>query len=135
MLSRLIMPLSETDLNQLRLKLMQAGYRQRGAQTVFLASKTIVGVVLGFAGVTLAAALGYDMRGVLGALAFLGGVGFLAPGLWLGFMIKGRQDKIRRGLSAGHSSRRRRKASTRFSGSLTACMRPTAPMTRCSPRR
>ena len=98
MLSRLIMPLSETDLNQLRLKLMQAGYRQRGAQTVFLASKTIVGVVLGFAGVTLAAAMGYDFRGVLGAMAFLGGVGFLAPGLWLGFMIKGRQDKIRRGL-------------------------------------
>ena len=98
MLSRLIMPLSETDLNQLRVKLMQAGYRQRGAQTVFLASKTIVGVVLAFAGATLAAALGYDFRGVLGAMAFLGGAGFLAPGLWLGFMIKARQDKIRRGL-------------------------------------
>src|SRR5262245_17121178 len=44
MLSRLIMPLSDADLNLLRLKLMQAGYRARGAQTVFLASKTITGV-------------------------------------------------------------------------------------------
>mmetsp|Transcript_62789 Transcript_62789/g.154410 ORF Transcript_62789/g.154410 Transcript_62789/m.154410 type:complete len:239 (+) Transcript_62789:543-1259(+) len=41
----------------------------------------------------------------------------------------------KRGHSAGHCSRRRRNASTRFSGSFTACIRPTAPMTRCSPRR
>ncbi|MBI5865485.1 MAG: hypothetical protein HZB38_13450, partial [Planctomycetes bacterium] len=98
MLSKLIMPLSDAELNQLRLKLMQAGYRQRGAQTVFLASKTVVGVVMALAGLSVAAALGYDYRGVLGALAFGGGIGFIAPGVWLGTVTKGRQDKIRRGL-------------------------------------
>lgn len=98
MLSRLVMPASADELNQLRSKLMMAGYRQKGAQTVFLASKTVVAVVFALGGVSAAAALGYDLKGIIGALAFAGGVGFMAPGLWLGIVTKGRQDKIRRGL-------------------------------------
>lgn len=98
MLSRLVMPASADELNQLRSKLMMAGYRQKGAQTVFLASKTVVAVVFALGGVSAAAALGYDFKGIIGALAFAGGVGFMAPGLWLGVVTKGRQDKIRRGL-------------------------------------
>lgn len=98
MLSRLVMPASADELNQLRAKLMTAGYRQKGAQTVFLASKTVVAVVFALGGVSVAAAMGYDFKGIIGALAFAGGVGFMAPGIWLGVVTKGRQDKIRRGL-------------------------------------
>ena len=98
MLSRLVMPASADELNQLRAKLMMAGYRQKGAQTVFLASKTVVAIVFALGGVSAAAAMGYDFKGIIGALAFAGGVGFMAPGLWLGIVTKGRQDKIRRGL-------------------------------------
>jgi len=97
-LSKLVMPTSDEAQSQLRAKLTQAGYRVRYAQTIFLASKTavlVVGVILG--GV-IGASLGYDLKGTLACVMFAGGAGFVLPGMWLGAMIKSRQDKIRRGL-------------------------------------
>jgi tight adherence protein C len=98
MLSRIVMPMSGADMTQMREKLIRAGYRHRSAQTVFLASKSAVlglGVVVGFA---VAVSMGYDIRGILGITLLAGGIGFIAPGSWLDAMVKGRQDKIRRGL-------------------------------------
>lgn len=98
MLTRIIMPVSADEQNELKAKLIQAGYRGPQTQTVFLASKTACLVLFGILGVVGASVMGYDIRGALGALAFAGGVGFVAPGFWLSSVIKGRQDKIRRGL-------------------------------------
>ncbi|MFN0136242.1 MAG: type II secretion system F family protein [Phycisphaerae bacterium] len=98
MLSKLIMPMSEADTTQLRAKLIQAGYRAKGAQTVFLASKTALLVVFGIAGVSICAGMGYDIRGIAGAGALGAGLGFMLPGLWLGSVTKGRQERVRRGL-------------------------------------
>lgn len=98
MLSRLIMPMSEADMNQLRQKLGTAGYRQRQAQTIFLASKTALLVLFAIGGATFGASMGYDFKGVIAIILFAGGIGFIAPGIWLGSVAKGRQDKIRRGL-------------------------------------
>lgn len=98
MLSRLVMPVSDTEQPRLRAKLTQAGYRAPHAQTLFLASKTAL-LALGIvaAGV-VAASLGYDLKGIVACVMFAGGIGFIAPGIWLGAVIKSRQDKIRRGL-------------------------------------
>lgn len=98
MLSKLIMPMSVADMTQLRQKLTHAGYRAKGAQTVFLASKTALMAVFAIAGLSTGAAMGYDIRGMIGAGALGAGVGFMLPGMWLGSVTKGRQDRIRRGL-------------------------------------
>jgi tight adherence protein C len=98
MLSRLVMPASNQEQSQLREKLTQAGYRAPQAQTVFLASKTVVLVLGAIGGAALGAALGFDLKGMAACMMFAGGAGFIAPGMWLGSMTKSRQDKIRRGL-------------------------------------
>lgn len=98
MLSRLVMPLSEADLTLLRSKLSMGGYRQKNAQTIFLASKTALLAFFAIAGASTAAGMGYQISGILAVMAFAGGAGFLLPGFWLGAIIKGRQDRVRRGL-------------------------------------
>ncbi len=98
MLSRLIMPVSDDERNQLREKLMMAGFRQRTAQTLFLASKTaclVVGLIIGF---VTASALGYGTQGFIGVTLTGAGIGFMLPGFWLGFVTSSRQDRVRRGL-------------------------------------
>ncbi len=98
MLTKLIMPLSTEQQSQLRFKLIQAGYRHPQAQTVLLAGKTALMVVGAALGATLGATLGYGLNGAIAAMLFGGGFGFIAPGMWLGMAISGRQEKIRRGL-------------------------------------
>jgi len=97
-LSRLIMPMSAEDQSVLRQKLIRAGYRHKQAQTIFLAGKTAVLVLGVIGGAGVAAALGYQLTGFLAVALFAGGFSFLAPGMWLDAIIRGRQDKIRRGL-------------------------------------
>lgn len=98
MLSRLVMPVSDQEMTQLRAQLAQAGYRAKNAQTFFLASKTfilILGLIVG--GVT-AASMGFDLKWTAGIAMGAGAVGFLLPGFWLGSAVKSRKDKLRRGL-------------------------------------
>lgn len=77
---------------------MMAGFRQRTAQTLFLASKTaclVVGLIIG---VVTASALGYGTQGFIGVALTGAGIGFMLPGFWLGFVTSSRQDRVRRGL-------------------------------------
>ncbi|MFO0839692.1 MAG: type II secretion system F family protein [Phycisphaerae bacterium] len=98
MLTRIIMPVSAEEQTQMRLKLATAGFRHRSAQTVFLASKTAFMAAGLIGGAVFAISMHYPPVWMV-ACAILGaGFGFLAPGLWLGMAVKGRQDKIRRGL-------------------------------------
>lgn len=97
-LSKLIMPAKDEELTQLRAKLVAAGYRQPQAQTLFLASKTIVAAILAIVGLSVGAAMGYGAGGVIGATALGAGLGFVGPGVWLSSVTKGRQDRVRRGL-------------------------------------
>jgi tight adherence protein C len=98
MLSRLIMPVSAEEQTQLRLKLMQAGFRQPQAQTVFLFSKTAVAGLGLVGGVALAMYLNYSIMTSIGIVITGAGLGFMLPGLWLGSAISDRQNKLRRGL-------------------------------------
>jgi tight adherence protein C len=97
-LSKLVTPTSDEALSQLRLKLASAGYRHRQAQTVFLASKTILSVGLLISAAVVGASLGYDWQKAALMALFGGGVGFMLPNLWLGLVAGARQDKVRRGL-------------------------------------
>jgi tight adherence protein C len=97
-LSRIVMPMSDQEQSQLRDKLTQSGYRSPQAQTIFLAGKTAALALGAIAGAIAGASLGYDLKGTLACVMFAGGGGFILPGMWLGAMVKSRQDKVRRGL-------------------------------------
>jgi len=98
MLSRLIMPTSEENQSLLRAKFTQAGYRNRQAPTIFLATKTAVLVAGLLSGLAAGPALGLDLKMTLAVMMFTGGIGFVAPGFWLDTMIRSRQNKLRHGL-------------------------------------
>jgi len=85
-------------MNSLKLKLARAGYRREGASSLFLASKTVLGVAGAIGAVLFALSSGQTMQNVLGLAAFAGGVGFMLPNVWLSLAIKQRAEKIANGL-------------------------------------
>lgn len=98
MLSRLVMPVSDEEQTKLRLKLASAGFRHRGAQTTFLASKTLLAVTGMICGVIAGFSLGYELKSLIGLVTVAAGVGFMAPNFWLNMASNSRRDKVRRGL-------------------------------------
>lgn len=98
MLTRLIMPVSDSEQTQLRQKLTQAGYRTKQAQTVYLASKTAMLAFCSISALATAMSMGYEIKMLVAITVFAGGMGFVLPGMWLSMAIRSRQDKIRRGL-------------------------------------
>lgn len=86
------------EMSKLRVKLAMGGFRKDTVVTTFLASKSIIAVLLAIAaggyawmkGVPLMNGIGYTLLGA--------GAGFLAPDLWLSSAIRKRQDLVRRGL-------------------------------------
>jgi len=97
-LSRLIVPASDQEQTNLRQKLACAGYRHASAQTMFLASKTIVaGVGLIVAGI-VGVYGGNDLAVTAGIAAFGAGLGFVLPNLWLSMAVSSRAQRIRYGL-------------------------------------
>lgn len=97
-LSRLVMPTSDEEQTNLRLRLANAGYRQPQAQTLFLGSKSVLavlGLALGVAG-GFAAQLQLTM--LAGLVAFCAGLGMMLPDLWLTMAISARKQKIRHGM-------------------------------------
>ncbi len=97
-LSKIIMPTSEEEQNNLRFKLASAGYRHPQAQTVLLASKSIIavlGLVLGGIGGIVG---GMQIAMAAGLAAFCAGAGLMLPDLWLSMASGSRKEKIRNGL-------------------------------------
>lgn len=93
-----VMPRSEEEMSRLRVRLANAGYRGESAATIFLASKTILGV--GCAGIGLAVGLGVAENNVqlAGIAMFGGGIGMMLPNVWLSLAASDRATKIREGL-------------------------------------
>ena len=71
------------EMSKLRIKLASAGFRGDTAPTTFLASKTIVAILLGIAAAGFAWAKGFPLATAAGITMIGAGVGFLAPDLWL----------------------------------------------------
>jgi tight adherence protein C len=95
---RLAKPGSEQTVNNLKLKLANAGLRSEGYPALFVASKTVLGLGLGGLTFLLATGSGHPMSRVLGLAGMLGGLGFVLPNIWLWLATKQRQEKIRYGL-------------------------------------
>ncbi len=98
MLSRIIMPTSDQEQTNLRVRLAMAGFRQPQAQTLFLASKSITAVICGAIGLLVAIFMHFDMTMLAGVVAFGAGTGLMLPSLWLTIAVSGRQNKVRHGL-------------------------------------
>jgi tight adherence protein C len=88
-----VLPKSEAEVSVILQRLQHAGFREESAVKIFYGSKVLVPLLL---------CLICLVTG-LGAISFFVyilclGLGFLLPDFWLGWRIKKRQSKIRRGL-------------------------------------
>ncbi|MFQ5414598.1 MAG: type II secretion system F family protein [Phycisphaerae bacterium] len=95
---RPVMLTKPEEMSRLRMKLATAGFRNENATTSFLASKSILAVLLGAAGVTYAVAKGDSVQGAAGLVIFCAAIGFMAPNLWLSMAASKRIEKVRDGL-------------------------------------
>lgn len=96
-----VRPMHKQDAEQmsrLRIKLATAGFRSDTAATTFLASKTIMAVILGLAAAAFVWAKGYSFPNAIGITMIGAGLGFLTPDLWLSSAISKRSELIRNGL-------------------------------------
>jgi tight adherence protein C len=97
-LSKLVMPQSDQEQNNLRIKLANAGYRHPQAQMVLLASKTLLAIIGLVVGVAAAISTQQPVQMILGIGAFGAGLGFMLPNGWLSMAASGRRQKLRYGL-------------------------------------
>jgi tight adherence protein C len=86
------------QMSKLRMKLAMAGLRSETAPTTFLASKTMMAVLVGLAAAAYVWAKGTHLENAIGITMIAAGLGFLAPNLWLSSAISKRGEKIRNGL-------------------------------------
>jgi tight adherence protein C len=93
-----VMPKSEEEMSTLRVKLSNAGLRSDSAPAMFLASKTVIGILLLVVALAFTWTSGQETSRILGLSAFVAGVGFMLPNLWLMMATKQRGEKIRNGL-------------------------------------
>lgn len=98
MLKKITMPASDAEQSTARMQLASAGYRQPQATMIFLASKTILGVI----GLIIAGIVAFSMKQPLtikvSIAAFGAGMGFMLPTMWLSLAISSRKEKIKHGL-------------------------------------
>jgi tight adherence protein C len=86
------------QMSKLRIKLSNAGLRGENAPTTFLASKTLMAVLLGIAAIGYVWTKGSALENAIGIIMIGAGLGFLAPNLWLSSAVSKRMEKIRNGL-------------------------------------
>lgn len=86
------------EMSKLRIKLATAGFRGEGITTTFLASKSIVAVLLCIAAIIFSVAKGKSLFDGMGIAMLGAGLGFMAPNIWLRGAVKKRGDMIRKGL-------------------------------------
>jgi tight adherence protein C len=97
-LSRIVMPTSDEEQSHLRLKLASAGFRRPQAQMVFLASKSICGVIGLVLAIVGGLAANLQWTTLLGTAAGCAGLGIVLPEMWLSGARKSRQQRLRHGL-------------------------------------
>lgn len=98
LLSRPVMPKNEEETTTLRSKLASAGFRRENAVSLFLASKTVGGVICLIIGLLVGYNRDQELLSVVGTGIFAAGIGFMLPNLWLRMSINKRVEAIRNGL-------------------------------------
>lgn len=86
------------DISRLRMKLATAGLRVDNAPTLFLASKTIVAIIMACCGLAWCWMKGTTLANGAGITMMAAGLGFLGPNIWLMMAISKRKEQIRNGL-------------------------------------
>lgn len=88
------LPLSTQTQSQYKLKLIQAGYRNTGAFSLFFGLKVIlsVGLFVLLTGISLSLKYEFNISLALGILGFIGGL--LLPNVWLNSKLRIRQTDI-----------------------------------------
>ena len=97
-LSKEAMPKTEEARTNLRVKLSNAGFRGRQTPAIFLASKTVLGIICAAIALATAVAMRQSPRNILGLTAIAGAVGLMLPNMWLSLAIKSRKEKISFGM-------------------------------------
>lgn len=96
--TRPVMPRNAAEMSRLNVKLANAGLRRENAANLFLASKTVLGILLGLVAAFYTWGVGYDLQRAAGWAIFLAAAGFMAPNVWLSMAVSRRADQIKRGL-------------------------------------
>jgi tight adherence protein C len=95
---RPVMPQNDAEMTRLRAKLSNAGFRRDSAPTLFLASKTMLGIGLGVVAGLVCYSKGMETKHLFGYTVFVAGMGFMAPNIWLSMAVSRRADQVRKGL-------------------------------------
>lgn len=93
-----VMPKNDEEMSNLRVKLANAGFRKESTPTIFLASKTVLGIVFAVVSFGFAWTTGKPPAELFGLTAFVGGMGFMLPNMWLWAARRQRAEKIMNGL-------------------------------------
>lgn len=96
---RLAAPASEEEQSRLRKKLVAAGIRTETAPMIFLASKTLLGLIVAALTLFLTWQAHHPPINIFGLTAGLGMVAFMLPNAWLSLATGERQKKIKKGLA------------------------------------
>lgn len=96
---RPVMPKSTEEMSKLRQRLCSAGFRRENASTLFLSSKSILGVAGLLCGILYTTLKGEPLADSLGTIIMGAAIGFLAPNFWLGNVVSKRKEKIKHGLA------------------------------------
>ncbi|MBC7188381.1 MAG: type II secretion system F family protein [Calditrichaeota bacterium] len=91
-------PLSEKKLQGLRLELMQAGVMRTDAVHIFVGARIVLTLLLGLAGMSMAAAAHKPAVVSLAIITMFSSTGYILPQLWLRSQINRRKKAIVRGL-------------------------------------
>lgn len=86
------------EMSKLRIRLAQAGLRSDTAPRTFLASKSIVAVLVGIAALVFSIAKAYAIPMIAGVTLIGMALGFAMPDLWLRLAASKRGEMIRNGL-------------------------------------
>jgi len=97
-LSRPVMPQNTEEQSKLRAKLASAGFRRESTPILFLACKTLGGLVGGALAMTYALGVAKESTEVLYYTIGGLGLGFMLPQFWLSNAVKKRSEAIRNGL-------------------------------------
>jgi tight adherence protein C len=89
-----ILPRNPDEVSFIQRRFMTAGYRNASAVNIFYGAKILVPLTL----CVLATITRLYSIGPFFIYTVCGGVGFIAPNLWLGNRVRARQRKLRRGL-------------------------------------
>lgn len=89
-----LMPVSPKDAGMAKVELGNAGFRSSSALPIYYGFKIVCAILLVFVALLVRDRISGDMFRLLLPVA-AGGLGFLAPGFGLGFLVKRRHQKIR----------------------------------------